>query len=119
MYYCKLINLLTLIESRNINKINLINPDTQGTKNYSNLLINGILRTRVGKTKIDRIRSQHIRYSGGIQTINEWVERRRDWDEHVTRINAQRLVKFSRANIPARRWSPGHPNRRWSDLIRD
>ena len=40
----------------------------------------------VGKTKIDRIRSQQIRESCGIQHINEWVEwrrRRREWDEHV------------------------------------
>ena len=29
------------------------------------------------KTKIDRIRSQQIRESCGIQPINEWMERRR------------------------------------------
>ena len=33
-----------------------------------------ILRKMVGKTKIDRIRSQQIRESCGIQAINEWVE---------------------------------------------
>ena len=31
----------------------------------------------VGKTKIDRIRSQQTRESCGIQPINEWLERRR------------------------------------------
>jgi len=49
----------------------------------------------------------------------EWVERRREWDEHVTRVNAERLVKISRYNIPAGRRSPGRPKRRWSDLIPD
>ena len=50
--------------------------------------------------------------SCGIQPINEWVERRREWDEHVTRTDAERLVKISRDNI---RRSPGRPERRWSE----
>ena len=54
-----------------------------------------------------------------ILNINEWVEIRREWDEHVTRMNSKRLDKISRDNIPAGRRSPGHPKRRWSDLILD
>ena len=80
------------------------------------------LRKIVGKTKIDRIRSQQIRESCGIQPINQWVKkkkRRRERDEHVTRTDAERLVKISRDNIPAGRRSPGRPKRRWSDLIID
>ena len=50
-----------------------------------------VLRKIVGKTKIDRIRSQQIREYCGIQPINEWVERRRrrrrEWVEHVTRMS--------------------------------
>ena len=71
--------------------------------------------------KIDRIRSQKIRESCGIQPISEWVEirRRREWDKHLTRLDAERLVKISRDNIPAGRRSPGRPKRRWSDLIID
>ena len=76
-----------------------------------------VLRKIVGKTKIDRIRSQQIRESCGIQPINEWVERRREWDQHVTRMDAERLFKISRDNVPAGRRSPGRPKRRWSDLI--
>ena len=52
-----------------------------------------VLRKIVGKAKIGRIRSQQIRESCGIQTINDWVERRRrrrrEWDEHVTRMDAE------------------------------
>ena len=66
-------------------------------------------RKIVCKTKIDRIRSQQIRESYGIQPLNEWMERRRGWDEHVIRMDAERLVKISRDNIPAGRLSPGHP----------
>jgi hypothetical protein len=39
--------------------------------------------------------------------------------ELATRMNAERLVKISRDNIPAGRGSSGRPNRRWSDLILD
>ena len=77
------------------------------------------LRNIFGGGKIDGMKGQKIRKSCGIQPINEWVERRREWDEHVTRMIAERLVKISKDNIPAGRWSPGHPKRRWSDLITD
>ena len=36
------------------------------------------IRKIAGKTKIDRIRSQQIRESCGIQSMNEWVERREE-----------------------------------------
>ena len=56
----------------------------------------------VGKTKIDIVRSKQIPELCGIQPINDWVERiRREWDQHVTRMDAEILVKISRDNIPA------------------
>ena len=55
-----------------------------------------VLRKIVGKTKIGSVRSQQIRESCFIQPINKWVERRREWDEHVTRMDAERLVKISK-----------------------
>jgi hypothetical protein len=45
-----------------------------------------LLRKIVGKTKIDRIRSLQIRESCGILPIIEWVKRRKECDEHVTRM---------------------------------
>ena len=70
-----------------------------------------ILRKIVGKTKIDRIRSQENKESCGIQPI-EWMERsRREWDEHITRMDTEGLVKISRDNIPAGRRSPGRPRK--------
>ena len=58
-----------------------------------------VLRGIDDKTKIERIRSQQIRESCGIQPINEWMQRRRrrrrkEWEEHVTRVDAERLVKI-------------------------
>ena len=74
-----------------------------------------VLRKIVGKTKKDGITNkpttQRIR---SIQPINEWVERRREWDEHVTRMDAERLVKISRDSIriSAETRSPGRPENR-------
>ena len=42
---------------------------------------------------------------------------RREWEQHVKRMDPEGLVKISRDNIPAGRRSPGLPKRRWSDLI--
>ena len=79
-----------------------------------------VLRKTVGKTKIDRIRSQQIRNSCGIQPINEWVERRRrKWEEHVRRMITEILVKISMGNIPAGRRYRERPKRRWSNLTPD
>jgi hypothetical protein len=85
-------------------------------KNIGNKWVK-ILRKIRAKQKYKQKKSQHIRESFGIQPINEWMERIwREWDEHVSRMVAERLVKISRENIPA--WkSPRRLRRRWSDLI--
>ena len=75
-----------------------------------------VLRKIVVKRKT-RMRSQQIRKPCGVEPINEWVEgRRREWDEHVTRMDGYRLVKISRDNIPAGR---RRLRVRWSDIILD
>ena len=73
-------------------------------------------RKIVGKTKIDRIRSQEIGESCGIQPV-DWMERRREQDKHVTRMDAERLVKITRDSKHVGKIFPGLPKRRWSDLI--
>ena len=49
----------------------------------------------------------------------EEEEEEEEEEEDVTRINAERLVKILRDNIPVGRRSPKHPKRRWSVLILD
>ena len=58
-----------------------------------------VLRKIVGKKKKDRITSQQIREYCGIQHINEQAKRRREWEEHVTKADAERLVKIASDNI--------------------
>ena len=65
-----------------------------------------VLKKIFGKTTINRIRSEIIGESWIIQPINGWLESRRrrgEWDEHVTRMDTERLVKILRGNIPAGR----------------
>jgi hypothetical protein len=48
------------------------------------------------------------------------VERiRGEWDEHLTRMDAERFVKISRDNISTGRRSLGLLKRKWSELIPD
>ena len=61
-----------------------------------------VLRKILWKTKIDRMRSRQNRESCGIQPINGWAGRiSGEWNVYVTRINAERLVKILRDNVPA------------------
>ena len=78
-----------------------------------------VLRNIVGKTKIDRIRSQQITESYGIQPINDGWKEEEGWDVHLTRMDAEKLLMISSDNIPAGIRSPGCPRRRWSNLILD
>ena len=65
----------------------------------------------------NRIRSQQVREFYGVQSIHEWMERRRrEWDQHVIRMDAERLAKISRDNLPVGRRPPGRPKSRWSDF---
>ena len=52
--------------------------DTSKTRQMLEANENNLLRKIVGKTKINKIRSQQIREFCGIPTINEWMERRKE-----------------------------------------
>ena len=51
--------------------------------------------------------------------MSGWKEEKNGTNLPTTRMDAERLVKISRDNIPAERRSPGRLKRRWSDLIPD
>ena len=61
-----------------------------------NMIFKSIERTNKNSWQNkNKIRSQQIRESCGIQSINEWIERRRrrKWDEHITRMDVERYLK--------------------------
>ena len=76
------------------------------------------LRRIIGKTRLDRVRNEYAREQCEIQPINDWVIRRRqEWNDHVSRMDANRIAKITRDNIPTGRRSPGRPRKRWSGSL--
>lgn len=75
-----------------------------------------ILRSITGKTLRDRIRSEDIRTTCETQDVVRWVrQRRRNWNEHVTRMDNDRIVKIARNLKPRGARLPGRPRKRWRD----
>ncbi|XP_060522502.1 uncharacterized protein LOC132699671 [Cylas formicarius] len=75
-----------------------------------------ILRRISGKTLLDRERNENIRQSCGVDNMNEWVlQRKRQWNDHINRMQDGRLVKIVRDKSPDGRRSVGRPRKRWND----
>lgn len=75
-----------------------------------------VLRTIVGKTRLDRIRNQNIREQCQTQDIVRWGrERRRQWNQHISRMGNERIVKAAREGKPEGSRPPGRPPKRWRD----
>ena len=50
--------------------------------------------------------------------INSWIaEKRRIWNEHISRMDDTRLVKKARDSQPNTKRSIGRPRKRWSDSV--
>jgi hypothetical protein len=74
------------------------------------------LRKIVGKARLDHVTNQDIRQQCEIQPIGEWIlKRREEWDNHVSRMTEDRIVRVARDNIPKGRSSPGRPKKLWPD----
>ena len=72
-----------------------------------------VLRIIVGKREVARIRSKQFGDYCDVQPINEgWKGEEENGKKHLTKKDADRMVKISRNNIPARWLSPGRPKRR-------
>jgi hypothetical protein len=76
------------------------------------------LRKIIGKARSARISNENIRQKCNIQNIADWITRRRhEWNEHITRMNPQRIVRQARDNHPRTRRSVGRPKKRWKDNL--
>ena len=74
------------------------------------------LRSILGLTLWDKIRSKDIREECKIQDIVTWTkDRRRYWNEHVDRANAEGLIKIARDRRPAAKRPRGRPPNRWKE----
>jgi hypothetical protein len=77
-----------------------------------------ILRKITDKTIADKIRIEDIRELCGVENVCKWVNlRRKEWDEHITRMRDNRVVKIIRDAVPAGRKCPGRRRKRWREDI--
>ena len=68
----------------------------------------------VKRTRYDKIRNNIIREECNIQAIGDWViKRRQEWNNHISRMGEERMVKIARDALPKGRRSPGRPKKRW------
>lgn len=92
--------------------------DTTKTRQLLEKTEMSTLRRIVGKTRMDRVRSEDIREICNIQRIEEWIVRRRkEWRSHVEGMEDDRLVRRVKDGIPEGRRSPGRPRKRWRDSL--
>ncbi|XP_045466625.1 uncharacterized protein LOC123675320 [Harmonia axyridis] len=94
-------------------------PETAKTKRLMETTEMRVLRRIAGKTLMNRNTSESIRDACGVDNVNYWVlKRRKEWDEHISRMDEGRVVKIARDRSPRGRRSLGRPRKRWSDGLR-
>ncbi|CAG9835898.1 unnamed protein product [Diabrotica balteata] len=93
-------------------------PDTSKTQQLLETAEMRLLRRITGNTLRDRMRSEEIRRKCNIPEINKWtLNRKKEWNEHINRMEETRLVRIARDNSPKGRRSIGRPRKRWSDNL--
>ncbi|KAH1028575.1 hypothetical protein HUJ05_001920 [Dendroctonus ponderosae] len=66
-----------------------------------------ILRRITGKTLLHIETSTDVRTAWNVKTINEWVaNRKKEWNEHISRMDHRRLVRIARNKSPLGRRDP-------------
>uniref|UniRef100_A0AAR5Q6A8 Reverse transcriptase domain-containing protein n=1 Tax=Dendroctonus ponderosae TaxID=77166 RepID=A0AAR5Q6A8_DENPD len=61
-----------------------------------------------GKTMLDRKRIENIGTACMVKNINEWVaNRKKEWNEHISRMDHRRLVRIARGKSPLGRSNVG------------
>lgn len=77
-----------------------------------------VLRKITNKTLRDKEPNINIRQTCQIDIISDWVrERRKKWNDHIDRMEEDRLVKVTRDRRPEGRRRVGRPRTRWKDIL--
>jgi len=73
------------------------------------------LRCITGRTLRDRVPSHQIREECEIQDIIKFSKRRRkEWNNHIDRMDRERLPRIARDGKPVAKRPPGRPPKRWA-----
>jgi hypothetical protein len=90
--------------------------DNSKTKQILETTEMNTFRKTVAKTGLDHVRNQDMREQYGIQPIGEWVNKgREEWNNHISRMTEDRIVRVVRDNSPKCKRRPGRPRKRGSD----
>lgn len=88
--------------------------ETSRTKQLMRTTEMNTLRAIAGKSRLDRVRNQEIREQCQIGDIVRFTKtRRKEWNNHVTRANDDRLIKIVRDGNPVGKRDAGRPRKRW------
>lgn len=89
--------------------------ETQRTKQQFRTLEMKVLRKIAGFTMWDRQQNAYVRDVCEVQDVAKWTrDRRRNWFEHVDRMDGERLAKVCMMGRPQGRRMPGRPPKRWA-----
>ena len=62
---------------------------------------------------MERIRSDNIRQTCGIDKINDWIlERKQKWNKHIDRMTEERMAKIRSDKLQAGHRNTGRPRKR-------
>ncbi|XP_045475000.1 uncharacterized protein LOC123680922 [Harmonia axyridis] len=89
--------------------------ETERTKQKLRTIEMRILRRISGVTLRDRQTNKSIRQRTGVQDVVKWSrQRRRDWRDHVDRMESDRIAYICKNEQPRGRRKPGRPPKRWA-----
>ena len=90
--------------------------ETSKTKQLLRTTEMNTLRTITGRTRRDRVRNSEIRRQCAIEDVIRFNKRRKkEWNNHITRAEDNRLIKIVRDSIPNGKRNPGRPLKRWAE----
>ncbi|XP_056633386.1 uncharacterized protein LOC130442984 [Diorhabda sublineata] len=93
-----------------------VREDTNMMKQMLRVAEMKTLRSIVEKTRRDRVRNTDVKEQCGIQDIVRWGrQRKRQWYNHVRRMDENRLPRIVLENNPPSSRPPGRPPKRWKD----
>ncbi|XP_048522293.1 uncharacterized protein LOC125504409 [Dendroctonus ponderosae] len=85
-------------------------PETAKSKRLVETAEMKIICRITGETLLDRERSEDVRTACNVNNINEWVaNRKKEWNEHISRMNHHRFVRIARDKSPLDEETLGAP----------
>lgn len=66
-----------------------------------------VLKKITGKTILDQIRNDEIRYICQVEDINTWARHKIKWNGHIDRTAECQVVRIARDKVPSGRRSVG------------